>query len=111
MASLEAALDAVGPADSPARARLLAVLALELFHAPDRGRRLALSDEALAIARRLDDPQTLSHVLVARPFAIGGPDTLAQRLVDTAELLRVAHRLDDPVTVHRAWWSGPPSTT
>ena len=82
VASLQAALDAVGPADSPARARLLAVLALELFHAADRGRRLSLSDEALAIARRLDDPQTLSHVLVARPFAIGGPDTLAQRLVE-----------------------------
>ena len=105
VASLEAALDAVGPADSAARARLLAILALELFHTPDRGRRLALSDDALAIARRMDDPQTLSHVLVARPFAIGGPDTLTRRLDDTAELLRVAQRLDDPVTVHRAWWS------
>ena len=42
--------------------------------------------------------------MVARPFAIGGPDTLAARLADTAELLEVAERLDDPVTAHRAWW-------
>jgi DNA-binding SARP family transcriptional activator len=102
--TLEAAIEALGANDSPLRARLLAILALELFHTGERVRRLALSDEALAIARRLDDPATLSHVLVARPFAIGGPDTLAARLADTAELLEVAERLGDPVTAHRAWW-------
>jgi tetratricopeptide (TPR) repeat protein len=102
--TLEAAIEALGASDSPLRARLLAILALELFHTGERVRRLALSDEALAIARRLDDPATLSHVLVARPFAIGGPDTLAAGLADTAELLEVAERLGDPVTAHRAWW-------
>lgn len=104
VAVLESALQAVGPDDNAVRARLLAILALELFHTGDRARRLALSDEALAIARRLDDPDTLSHVLVARPFAIGGPDTLAERLADTGELLAVAERLGDSVTAHRAWW-------
>ncbi|MHC1559505.1 ATP-binding protein [Actinomycetospora sp. C-140] len=104
VATLEAAVAMAGAHDSAVRARLLAVLALELFHVGDRDRRLALSDEALAIARRLGDPRTLGHVLVARPFAIGGPDTLAARLADTAELLDVARRLDEPVTVHRAWW-------
>jgi tetratricopeptide (TPR) repeat protein len=101
---LEAAVQAVGADDSPTRARLLAILALELFHDSDRQRRLALSDDAVAIARRLNDPATLSQVLVARPFAIGGPDTLAERLANTAELLEVAERLGDPVTAHRAWW-------
>jgi DNA-binding SARP family transcriptional activator len=105
VATLEAALNAVGPGDDPRRARLLAVLALELFHTPDRRRRLAASDEALTIARRLDQPEVLSDVLSARPFAIGGPETLAERLADTAELLRVARRLGDPVIEHRAWWS------
>jgi DNA-binding SARP family transcriptional activator len=102
--TLEAAIEALGADDSALRARLLAILALELFHTGERARRLALSDEALAIARRLDDPATLSHILVARPFAIGGPDTLVARLADTAELLEVAERLSDPVTAHRAWW-------
>jgi class 3 adenylate cyclase len=101
---LEAAAAAVGNGDSATRARLLAILALELFHDADRRRRLALSDEALAIARRLGDPVTLAQVLVARPFAIGGPDTLGERLANTTELLDVAERLGDPVTAHRAWW-------
>jgi len=103
--ALEAALDAVGPVDSADRARLLATLALELFHSDDRDRRLRLSDDALALARRLDRPELLAQVLAARPFAIGGPDTLERRVADTAELLRVAERLADPVTTHRAWWS------
>ena len=105
VAVLEAAVEAVGPADSPTRARLLAVLALELFHTGDRARRLALSDASLAIARRLDDPGVLADVLVARPFAIGGPDTLATRLAETGELVDLAGRLGDPVAVHRAWWT------
>jgi DNA-binding SARP family transcriptional activator len=105
VAVLEAAVDAVGPADSPTRARLLAVLALELFHTGDRARRLELSDASLAIARRLDRPGVLADVLVARPFAIGGPDTLATRLAETGELVDLARRLGDPVAVHRAWWT------
>jgi DNA-binding SARP family transcriptional activator len=105
VAVLEAAVETVGPADSPTRARLLAVLALELFHTGDRARRLALSDTSLAIARRLDEPGVLADVLVARPFAIGGPDTLATRLAETGELVDLARRLGDPVAVHRAWWT------
>jgi DNA-binding SARP family transcriptional activator len=105
VAVLQAAVDAVGPADSPTRARLLAVLALELFHTGDRARRLELSDASLAIARRLDDPGVLADVLVARPFAIGGPDTLTTRLAETGELVDLARRLGDPVAVHRAWWT------
>jgi len=104
VAALEAAVTAIGQDDSSTRARLLAILALELFHDPNRQRRLALSDEALAMARRLGDPVTLAQVLVARPFAIGGPDTLGERLANTTELLDVAERLGDPVTAHRAWW-------
>jgi len=101
---LEAAVSAIREGDSSTRARLQAILALELFHDPDRQRRLALSDESLAIARRLGDPGTLAQVLVARPFAIGGPDTLEERLANTTELLDVAERLGDSVTAHRAWW-------
>lgn len=105
VAVLEVAVDAVGPGDSPTRARLLAVLALELFHTGDRARRLELSDASLVIARHLDEPRVLADVLVARPFAIGGPDTLATRLAETAELVDLACRLGDPVAVHRAWWT------
>ena len=55
-ALLQDALAALGDAEVPLRARLLARLALELYYAGDPERRLALSDEAVALARRLDDP-------------------------------------------------------
>jgi hypothetical protein len=59
--NLEAAIDAVGEDDTPLRARLLATLGLELTWQPDHRRRVALSDEALRIARSLDDPETLAE--------------------------------------------------
>ena len=52
---IEAALEAVGPADSVTRARLLSVLALERVWGDPDLQRLELVDEALAMARRLGD--------------------------------------------------------
>ena len=52
--------------DSPTRARLLANLAAELLFSGQWDRRVQASDEALAMARRLDDGPTLSHVLYQR---------------------------------------------
>lgn len=94
---LEAALGALDPADSPARARLLAMVALESNYGGDWERRQALSDEALAIARRLDDPETLAAVFTLRHEAIRLPHTLEERLANTAEHLEVATRLGDPL--------------
>ena len=55
--ALEDALDAVGPGRRRTARGLLATLAAELAFSPtDRERRVGHSDEALAIARRLDDP-------------------------------------------------------
>jgi tetratricopeptide (TPR) repeat protein len=104
VAMLEAALDALGPAETVVRARLLATLAVELVYAGDRGRRYVLSAQALAIARRLDEPRTLAHVLLARVVAIWGPATVAERLALTAELLDLAGRIDDAVLVCSCCW-------
>jgi class 3 adenylate cyclase/tetratricopeptide (TPR) repeat protein len=104
VAVLEAALQAVGPADSPARARLLALLSLELCFAGDWKRRVRLSDEALAMARRLEDPATLANVLLTRYNATLLPGTLRQRHAESAELVGVAERLGDPATTCRAAW-------
>jgi hypothetical protein len=100
VAVLEAALDALGGDDSPARASLLALLAAELLFAGDRVRRLALSDEALAMARRVGDAATLAYVLNVRGHAIWEPSTLPERLANTAEHLAVTARLTNP----RARW-------
>jgi tetratricopeptide (TPR) repeat protein len=95
VATLEAALDVIPDGDSVFRARLLANLAVELAWAPGPDVRLGIASEALAMARRLDDPLTLAHVLALRypalpPFA---PDQ-SQR--DAAELEALARRLGDP---------------
>jgi hypothetical protein len=99
---LEAAIAAVGEGDLPVRARLLATLGLELAWQPDPTRRVALSQEALQIARTLDDPATLAHVLLARDYTITDPENVAERLDATSELLTIAERLGDPVIASRA---------
>ena len=97
VAIIEAALAAVGDADSTARARLLSLLALERMYDGDYPARRAIADEALAMARRLGDPATLLDVLLRRHVTITDPDTLAERLAETAEAEALADRLGDPV--------------
>ena len=59
--------------DSPLRARLLARLSLELYYAGEPELRLSLSEEAVAIARRIGDPRTLATCLDARHYALWRP--------------------------------------
>ncbi len=100
--ALVAAIEAVAEDDLPVRARLLATLGLELAWQPDPTRRVALSHEALQIARNLDDPATLAHVLLARDYTITDPSNVAERLDHTSELLAIGERLGDPVITSRA---------
>jgi len=100
--SLEAALDMAGSNETPIRARLLAALAQELLWGGDRRQRIRLSDEALAIARRVGDPNTLAHVLLERFLTISPTATVAESLSDTAELLMLAQAAGDPLVESRA---------
>ena len=96
---LEAALEAAGDGDSPARALLLAALCNELTYGPLERRRV-LADEARAIARRLGEPETLVRVLyTVHLTALCVPETLEERLSDSAEALEGAEALGDPVHV------------
>jgi class 3 adenylate cyclase/tetratricopeptide (TPR) repeat protein len=61
---LERALDGLGPSPTPARARLLSALAVELQWSPQIERRTALANEALDTARRASDGSALAQVLV-----------------------------------------------
>ena len=99
---LEAAVAAMGEADLPVRARLLANLAMELAWQPEPQRRLALSREALSIATSLGEPHTLAHVLVTRDYTIHAAENAAERLTATAALLVTAEQLGDPVLASRA---------
>ena len=95
VAALEAALRGWEGREDLVRARLLANLAVELMFV-DRPRRLALSDEALAVARRLGDLPTLGRVLLSRIAAIWEPGALAERRAHVGELLVLAVDLGDP---------------
>jgi tetratricopeptide (TPR) repeat protein len=97
VAVLESALAVVAADDLTRRARLLALLAVELNFGGDLARRRALSDEALELARRSGDLGTLARVLVSRCIAISAPETLDERVAAADELAEIAGRLGDPV--------------
>jgi len=77
----------------PVRARVLAHLAVALRDQPDSGPRNALSREAVALARALDDPPTLAYTLSCRLNALMGPSDPAERLAIAEELLAVARAM------------------
>jgi class 3 adenylate cyclase/tetratricopeptide (TPR) repeat protein len=97
VAVLEAALASVDPADSAQRARLLARLAAEITFSGDRERLRALADQALQMARRVGEAATLAHVLNTHFPTVQAPDTLTERLANTAEHLLLAEQLGDPL--------------
>ena len=103
---LQEALGALPAEDSPLRARLLARLALELYYAGDPDRRLALSADAVALARRLGDPLTLATCLDARHYALWRPETVQERLEVASELRRLAEAVGDPeLELEGAGWT------
>lgn len=104
VATLEAALEAIGDDDSPERAELLAHLGLELVWAADPARRFQCSDEAIAVARRAGDPALLSRVLRPRFYTVWSPETLPERLAITKELLELADVLGDQVLRFQGAW-------
>jgi tetratricopeptide (TPR) repeat protein len=94
---LEEALASLPSEDSALRARVLSKLAIALYYVPgSHERRLALCVEAVAMAQRLDDASALAWTLVARQRALHGPDTLEERIADTAESLRLSTANQDP---------------
>jgi DNA-binding SARP family transcriptional activator len=95
--TLDAALQIVREGDPATRARLLAMQAAELMYSQEWDRRVALSDEALAIARTLDDPEALTTVLNMRFVTLLAPETQAERRANTVEALEAAERLSDPL--------------
>ena len=104
---LHAALDAYDPADSPMRATLMALLALELITDQDSRLRDRLNRDAVAMARRIDDPRTLATVLTQRCVAQWSPSqTIAERQANLREAEEIADRLSDPLLLGHAAYFG-----
>ncbi len=88
---LERALEALPPRDGPLRVRLLARLAGPLRDARfPAERRHAIADEALAMARRLEDPPTLAYALAGYLPAHMSPARTHLMIALATELIDVA---------------------
>jgi tetratricopeptide (TPR) repeat protein len=91
------------PRDDPRRARVLALLALEIAHTVPLSERQALVDEALEIARRVGDPHLIAHVLTCHPLATADASTREVRLAHTAEHVALCDRIGDPTLRFHAY--------
>ena len=94
---LQQARAALGGDDHPAAAKLLATTAVELGFGEDPEARLALSDEAVAMGRRLGQPATLAYLLRSWELVHRLPWFLDERLAVAQEHYQLAQELADPV--------------
>ncbi len=93
---LHHALAAIGR-DAPAtRARLLALLGAEQIYSKPLPERVALAEEAIALARSCDDATTTLHVLIYAQRALICPSMRAERHAWMTEALALADELRDP---------------
>ena len=92
---LERALSAIGEADSTERVKLLARLATATRDDSSRTRRVHIAEEAVQIARRLDDPETLAFALEGHWTAVEGPDTAGGGIEPGAMLVKLGEQTGD----------------
>jgi class 3 adenylate cyclase len=94
--ALEDAIAVSGDGDPARRARLLALLAVELLWSADPARCRDLSDEALTLARRHGDSRVLGSVIAFRWATLWHPRWAVERLHLAEELLSLADATGDP---------------
>ena len=92
---LERALAAIGEADSAERVKLLARLATAIRDDASRSRRVRVAEEAVQIARRLQDPDTLAFALEGHWTAVEGPDTAGGGIETGAMLVHTGEQTGD----------------
>ncbi len=93
---LQEALRELGPGDSALAAAVMARLAMALYFTRAEAERIRLSEDAVAMARRLDEPSALVPALITHHFILWGPGSVETRLAITEEGMRQAERLADP---------------
>jgi hypothetical protein len=89
---LEEALERLPSTDGAVRARLLARLAAALYWSAPAERRAALAEEAIAMARRVDDGATLAVVHSDAHLATWDPDSPDRALPWAGEIYALAER-------------------
>ncbi|MGC1676300.1 MAG: AAA family ATPase [Candidatus Binataceae bacterium] len=89
---LQGAMAAVGHRDSGIRAALLARLAQELAASEGRERSLTLCEEAIEVARRVDDAGAMVSALWTQHQLLWGPHDVEKRLDAASEIVRLAEK-------------------
>lgn len=92
---VEEALRALSDGDSAMRAALMATLASERYWAGNRESGIALSDEAVAMARRVGDPRALVAALWVASQLRWGPEDVEGRLASATEIASLAESIGD----------------
>ncbi len=92
---LEEAIGALPVADSSLRAWITARLSVALSYVGSEERRIELSKEAVAMARRVGDPAALAYALSTYCDTIATPEHLEERLDASAEMVRLAREAGD----------------
>jgi len=95
---MDESLELLGEEDSALRASLMGRLSVLLEFSADE-RRIALSGEALAMARRVGDPKALYYALDGRAFVWDLP--LEERIAAAAELAELEEKTGSPEAVGR----------
>ena len=90
VAALRRALAGLPPGDGELRCRATLGLASELYYAAAAEERDALTEEAVAMARRLGEPHLLRDALAGAFVASWRPATAERRLAMAAELIELA---------------------
>jgi DNA-binding SARP family transcriptional activator len=91
---LQEALDGLGDSEPAMWARIASMLALTLSLSEQRERAIALSEDAVSVARESGDDRVLAQVLIDHIWVISGPDTLDQRLALAQEVAGLADHRD-----------------
>ena len=90
---IQQALTALGEGDSALRARLLAQLSLALYYSGEM--RMRLSQEAVEMARRVEDKPAQLAALYSRCVSLEGFEKAEERLAAATEIVQVAQQSGD----------------
>jgi class 3 adenylate cyclase/tetratricopeptide (TPR) repeat protein len=105
MRLLEEALGTLGTEDNPLTARALSALARTLGYTGSSERALTYAEQALAMARRLHDPEILASTLHGMRAVFGGPDRVQQGLEYATEMQLVAQTANSKgLLAYAAYW-------
>lgn len=94
VALLTEALDALPDTDSVSRVDLLARLSVAVSYTADDAARKGLTEQAVAMARRLGDPRATAHALAAHCDAVAGVAHVRLRIAEASEIIALSEGRD-----------------